>query len=596
MKKFTLFTLFFMLFLGNSFAQKYYSVQSASDFQPSAPLHEMRAVWLTTVKNLDWPRTLAKSDETMKKQQQELCAILDKLAESGINTVLLQSRVRATTIFPTDMEPWDVCMTGTYGNSPGYDALQFAIEECHKRGMKLHAWIVTIPIGKWENGGCKSLRAKHPELVKKIGDEGFMNPEASGTAEYLAKFCKMVAECYDIDGIHLDYIRYPETWKNISDRNKGRQNITHIVKRIHDEVKAIKPWVMLSCSPIGKYADTKRQKSLGWNARDAVCQDAALWLREGLMDCLFPMMYFKGNSFYPFLVDWNERRNGRFIVPGLGIYFMHPQEKNWPLSDITREMNVSRSLDMGTCFFRSKFFTDNTKGLYEYNRDIFAAQPSLQPVMSWYNVAAPDAPKMINIEGTEEGKMRISWSGVTDASGADCTYNIYGSDTFPVDTKDAKNLLAANLERKSVNIPAMKRIRYFAVTATDRYGNESIALQSHDGYATTADGSNNDNNAISEASHNNSLGKNVTSLLHYDGTMVDLSSSDATEGSLIVVSSLQGNDLYSCFAKFHDNNSGTPTLSFRPTITTPGHYIVYLINKKKHRHLLGRFSISPEKD
>ena len=46
------------------------------------------------------------------------------------------------------MEPWDICMTGTAGQNPGYDALQFCIDECHKRGMECHAWIVTIPVGK----------------------------------------------------------------------------------------------------------------------------------------------------------------------------------------------------------------------------------------------------------------------------------------------------------------------------------------------------------------------------------------------------------------------------------------------------------------
>lgn len=594
MKKFTLFTLFFICFLGNSVAQKYYSIQSASDFQPSAPLHEIRAVWLTTVKNLDWPRTLAKSEETAMAQRQELCSILDQLAQGGINTVLLQSRVRASTIFPHDAEPWDICMTGTYGKSPGYDALQFAVEECHKRGMKLHAWIVTIPIGKWDNGGCKALRARHPELVKKIGDEGFMNPEASGTADYLAQFCKAVTERYDIDGIHLDYIRYPETWKPISDRNKGRQNITRIVKRIHDEVKSVKPWVMLSCSPIGKYADTKRQKSLGWNARDAVCQDAALWLREGLMDCLFPMMYFKGNSFYPFLVDWHERSSNRFIVPGLGIYFMHPQEKNWPLSDITREMNVSRQLGMGTCFFRSKFFTDNTKGIYNYTRDVYAAQPSLQPVMEWYGVDAPKAPTSLNLEAAEPGTMRISWSTIKDSSGSPCTYNFYGSDSYPVDTKNAKNLLAANLEQNSLNIPVMKRIRYFAVTATDRYSNESAALQSHTDNPASANGFESGENTLATPVGTAVSMGSIPTPLPYDGSVVDLSGSDVTEGQLLVISSLQGNDLYSCFARQQNSVSGTQVFGFRPTITAPGHYSVYLINKKKFRHLIGRFSIAPK--
>ena len=167
-----------------------------------------------------------------------------------------------------------------------------------------------------------------------------MNPEKSGTADYLARFCRDITVRYDIDGIHLDYIRYPDAWKRIGDREKGRDNITRIVRAVHSAVKAEKPWVMLSCSPVGKYSDTRRQWSHGWNARETVCQDAAMWLREGLMDALFPMMYFRGDNFYPFAIDWLERSNGRIVTPGVGIYFLDSKEKDWPLSDITQEMHV----------------------------------------------------------------------------------------------------------------------------------------------------------------------------------------------------------------------------------------------------------------
>ena len=103
----------------------------------SEPLYEMRAVWLTTIGGRDWPHSYSQSKYSMQKQKQELCAILDKLSAAGVNTVLLQTRIRATTIFPSETEPWDGCLSGTPGMSPGYDALAFAIEECHKRGIKL---------------------------------------------------------------------------------------------------------------------------------------------------------------------------------------------------------------------------------------------------------------------------------------------------------------------------------------------------------------------------------------------------------------------------------------------------------------------------
>ena len=137
----------------------------AVNVQAQTPKYEVRAVWLTTIGGIDWPHIYANSPSNIQRQKQELTTILDKLQQANINTVLLKARVRATTIFPSNREPWDACLSGKAGVSPGYDALQFAIDECHKRGMQCHAWIVTIPVGKWNNYGCRQLRQKYPKLI-----------------------------------------------------------------------------------------------------------------------------------------------------------------------------------------------------------------------------------------------------------------------------------------------------------------------------------------------------------------------------------------------------------------------------------------------
>lgn len=155
---------------------------------------------------------------------------------------------------------------------------------------------------------------------------------------------------YDVDGIHLDYIRYPETWRITVPRYQGREYITRIVRATHDAVKSEKPWVKMSCSPIGKFCDLTRYSSNGWNAYDKVCQDAQGWLRDGLMDQLYPMMYFRNNQFYPFAINWSEGSYGKTVVPGLGIYFLDPREGKWQLGDITREMHFLRQIGLGHAF------------------------------------------------------------------------------------------------------------------------------------------------------------------------------------------------------------------------------------------------------
>ena len=432
--------------------------------------HEVRAVWLTTIGGIDWPHA-----HSVQQQKQEMTDILDKLARVHINTVLIQARVRASTIFPSDMEPWDGCLTGNPGTSPGYDPLQFCIDECHKRGMECHAWIVTIPVGKWNALGCKRLRQKYPRLIRKIGDEGYMNPEMPETGDYIARFCKEVTRRYDVDGIHLDYIRYPETWKLKVSKTAGRQYITDIVRKIHQAVKAEKPWVKLSCSPVGKYDDLARYKSGGWNANTAVCQDAQGWLRSGLMDALFPMMYFQGNHFYPFAVDWQQHSYGRIIAPGLAVYMLHPRERNWDLQVITREMSFLREQHLGYTFFRSKFLTDNTKGIYSFTQD-FNSYPTLVPPMTWAGKLHPSAVRSLELRrGTRQDL--LSWQAAQDRSGADyLLYNVYASDTWPVNTDDPHNLIATRQRTTSLSVPHHGRLLHYAVTAIDRYGNESKAI------------------------------------------------------------------------------------------------------------------------
>ena len=186
------------------------------------PRQELRAVWLTTLEGLDWPSTKGTSAAIERRQKQELCEILDKLKRANVNTVLFQARIRGTVTYPSKYEPWDGCISGKFGTAPNYDPLQYAIEEAHKRGMELHAWVVTVPTGKWESYGAKSLRQRRPDLMKRIGVDAFLNPENAQTADYISNICEEITSRYDIDGIHLDYIRYPEQWTGSLNRSQGR--------------------------------------------------------------------------------------------------------------------------------------------------------------------------------------------------------------------------------------------------------------------------------------------------------------------------------------------------------------------------------------
>lgn len=458
-----------------SYGQSFYAVN------PN-PKYEVRAVWLTTIGGIDWPHSYAQSERSAEKQKEELRAILDRLQKANINTILLQTRIRATTIYPSQYEPWDGCLSGFPGKSPGYDALQFAIDECHKRGMEVHAWVVTIPVGKWNSYGCRQLRKRFPRLIKRIDQDGYMDPEATQTGCYLAEMCREIVQRYDVDGIHLDYIRYPETWKFRISKDQARGNITRIVEKIHQAVKKEKPWVKMSCSPIGKFDDLSRYWSHGWNAYTKVAQDAQAWLKDGLMDELFPMMYFRGDQFFPFAIDWKEHSYGKIIAPGLGIYFLDPKEGKWNISDITSELYHLRNIGEGHAFFRNKFLLDNHQGVCDFVTAHFNRYPALVPPMTWESNKRPQQPVTLCIE-ENEGTTTLRWDNSlqyedgTAIKTPSIYNNVYASKEYPVDVHDARNLILTRTTRRQLTTRTGNTPTYYAVTTTDGFGNESRAKQ-----------------------------------------------------------------------------------------------------------------------
>ncbi len=526
--------------------------------QATVPKHEVRAVWLTTLKNLDWPKTLAKTESSMREQQEELKTILDSLKKANINTILLQTRVRATTIYPSAYEPWDWAFTGTAGQSPDYDVLQFAINECHKRGMELHAWIVTIPIGKWNSFGCQQLRKKYPKMIKKVKDEGYIDPGHPQSAEYVASICREITEKYDIDGIHLDYIRYPESWR-ISEREQdnARSNITRIVRRISENVKEVKPWVKMSCSPIGKYRDLDRQSSYGWNAYNKGGQDAQRWLKEGYMDMLFPMMYFDGRHYYPFLMDWQENNHGRVVCAGLGTYQLSENERDWDSDVIERQINVARSVGMGHSHFCSRFFTDDHKDIYQLTTNLLNLYPALVPPMTWACNDTPEPPTTLTLRKLIAGD-ELTWDYT---EGAQTKFNVYASPIFPVDVNDPSLLIATYLTSRTISIPDIKEDFYYAVTAINRYGFESLPVSTKPEEDFTG-------------IQSTLINDGVTLFIPTDNRMFD--------ADYMIVETLQG--MIVATKQYHNNKINIADIP-------EGMYVIKSLGKKGKTHRLGFFTV-----
>ena len=455
--------------------------------------YEIRAAWITTIGGLDWPASKATSAYGIKRQKDELCRQLDMLKEANFNTVLFQTRLRGDVVYPSLYETFAESLAGETGRNPGYDPLKFAIEECHKRGLELHAWIVCIPIGNDRQVkllGKSSVVKKNPDMCIHFKKAWYLDPGNPNTAGYLSAIAKEITTCYDIDGIHLDYIRYPENGENFPDNKtfrkygKGkdisqwrRDNITAIVRRIYNEVKSIKPWVKVSSSPVGKYNDTRRYSSKGWNAYSAVYQDVKLWLKTGIQDVIFPMMYFRDNQFYPFALDWQENKHGRWVVPGLGIYFLKYKNHEWDINEIMRQIYFTRrnKLD-GQAFFRNEFLMKNTCGLTDSLTNKFYSSPAAVPPMTWQDSIPPSPPCNGNISYTADG-IALKWER-PDSCKENISYRIYASTVYPVDTDNTNNIICLKNSSNGFKYTSSYCDNLFwAVTSIDRFGNESCPLE-----------------------------------------------------------------------------------------------------------------------
>ncbi|MGI6573633.1 MAG: glycoside hydrolase family 10 protein [Fermentimonas sp.] len=446
----------------------------------SPPATEVRAVWLTTNYGLDWPRNRT----SVEVQKRELREILDSLQVLRFNTVFFQVRARGEVLYLSRLEPVSSLIAADQESKPPFDPLRFAVEECHKRGMELHAWMVIYPLGNEKHVkslGEKSIIRKNPSLVKRFKQEWFLDPGNPRTDDYLITLILEVVNNYDVDGIHFDYIRYPDNRGRFPDdgmyrlHGKGktredwrRDNITRFVTKAYDEVKKRKPWVQVSSALLGRYRALEGIGH-GWTAYETVYQDVARWMRDGKHDAIYPMMYYKDQFFYPYVDDWVEQANQRIVVPGLGAYQMI--ELEWPLQDILDQVEHTRGQGVqGQAFFRAEHVLSNTKGLLTVLQQYYR-YPAKLPPMEWLSDTVPNSPKDLRAERTPEGEFELTW----EEEEGRITYNVYRCETGSLDRNDASKLLVTGVRGNKIKLLVSNddRAFYYYVTVSDAYHNES---------------------------------------------------------------------------------------------------------------------------
>lgn len=318
---------------------------------------EFRSTWVIT-----WHHISPTS--SVEQNKARVREILDNHKKANMTSVLFQVRQSGTAYYESSYEPW-----GYYAgySHPGYDPLQYAIEEAHKRGLELHAWFNVFSVASTQPG---TIASEHPEWIcrDQSGNPMTANRAASpglqAVRDYTINVAMEIVRNYDIDGLHLDYVRWNEydtddmldapsqveqeskldgefsektinklTSDQLASRflydvehpysagvptgfntweDWWRWSVTEFVKTLHDSIQAIKPWVRLTPAALGKY---KLGGPNGWNGYYVVYQDAALWFNQGYVDQLTPMHYhwLTGNDLFNHISsDWEPN-----IQPGI---------------------------------------------------------------------------------------------------------------------------------------------------------------------------------------------------------------------------------------------------------------------------------------
>ena len=397
--------------------------QAVSKEVPPLP-REFRAVWVSTVANIDWP---SRRELSADKQKAEALAILDNAVQMKLNAVVLQVRPAADAIYPSELEPWSEFLTGEQGKPPVpyYDPLQFWIEQAHARGLELHAWF--NPYRARTTASRHGLARNHisktnPDAVRQYGELLWMDPGEPAAAQQTLNVISDVTRRYDVDGIHIDDYFYPYPVKsgngsevdfpdepawNLYLQRGGklgradwrRDNVNRMVETLYQRIHQEKSWVKFGISPFGIGRPDRLPPGItGFSQYDRLYADVELWLNKGWLDYLAPQLYWPINqapqAFKVLQEYWlGQNKTGRHIWPGLYTSRIDHTEKSWQADEILNQVDAVRERGVGGhIHFSMVSLTQNRKDIRKRLSIEKYTSQALVPATPWLNGGLPTAP------------------------------------------------------------------------------------------------------------------------------------------------------------------------------------------------------------
>lgn len=388
---------------------------------------ELRAAWIATVANIDWPSKQGLPDE---EQKQQFINRIDELKSLGCNAVIVQVRPSSDALYASPFEPWSHYLTGGKGIVPGYDPLEFMIAEAHKRNMEFHAWFNpfrALTDSKQNPNSANHVTYTHPEWIINYGGKAYIDPGQPAARDYVINVIMDVVKRYDIDGVHLDDYFYPyriagqefgdkksqlQFGKGMNKDDWRRDNVNQFVQELNSQIKKTKRYVKFGISPFGVWRNKDKdpegsETRAGQTCFDDLYSDVILWTKKGWVDYLMPQLYWEHAhrlaSFTTLLSWWNAHAYGRHMYFGLGVYRMSenptgpwktPNELLWQIRDIRVQCT-----EAGCSYYSASCFNKAGLPIKDSLCKVYNRFPAFPPVMKWIDSVAP-APPVLKASGS----------------------------------------------------------------------------------------------------------------------------------------------------------------------------------------------------
>ncbi len=379
-----------------------------SDVDAQGSMQEARAVWVTR-----WDFEKSKTQGPAS-----IATIMKNIADANFNMVYFQVRGRADAYYKSSYEPYASDFTGTLGGDPGWDPLAVAVEEAHKNGLEIHAWINTFTMWSGTTPPIESsprhIYLSHPEWLVVDSNGGIMalnssyvfaTPGNPQVWDHIVNVVTDIALRYNIDGIHFDYIRYPgpeysydevsnsrfqeakKSRPSLTREDWQRDQVTQFLSLAYENLISVKTMLKITAAVWGIYKDRWNWGGTSEGYYDYY-QDSQRWMSLKIVDAISPMIYWPmtvpmgGRTDYATLaLDFVSNSYGRFVFAGMNVY---PRSDTDPydFSEMEKEINYLRSIDAQGMAIFSYAMIKKYNYFDNFKQGPFAIK-AIVPYMNW---------------------------------------------------------------------------------------------------------------------------------------------------------------------------------------------------------------------